>query len=486
MAAVLEGKEVSRHNTPNDCWIVIANRVYDVTSFLPEHPGGKGIILKYAGKDATKAYLEVHTPETAEQLLPPSSFKGMVDVDTLPSITPEDGKHQTQNANKQSHISLCINVDDFTPPAIPKLSKAAIAYLSSGADTLTSLKNNLGDWQRITFRPRVLKNVLKVSTANTMQGYKTACPFFIAPTGLMGIINPEAESQLVQGAVRSGIHYCISGVSTKPHKDMMSLFKTEKQRLIEPLSDPTFFFQLYVNSKKEKTIQIIKNARDLGFKALMITVDTPVVGKREAASRHRAQEELEGGFEEYDATPEGSEDQPVRPGSDPGGALSKTLCWEDLKWMKELFGGPIVLKGIQCAEDANIAVGMGVDGIYLSNHGGRQLDYAPSSLRTLLEIKMLYPEILHKCEFYMDGGVRRGTDVVKALCLGATAVGIGRPFVYAMAAYGTQGVLKAIEILKTEVEVAMKLIGATSVEELHPGLINTAELERKIVSRSRL
>ncbi|RFU34758.1 hypothetical protein B7463_g1533, partial [Scytalidium lignicola] len=486
MATILDGKEVSKHNTKNDCWIVIANRVYDVTKFLADHPGGRGVILKYAGKDATKAYLEVHTPETAEQLLPPSSFKGIVDVETLVSIAPDDNRDKAQNASKLLHISLCINVDDFTPAAMPKLSKAAAAYLSSGADTLTSLKNNLRDWQKITFRPRVLRNVLTVSTTNTMLGCKTACPFFIAPTGLMGIINPEAESPLVQGAVRSGIHYCISGVSTKPHKDMMALFKAEKQRLVDPLSDPTLFFQLYVNSKKEKTVQLIKNAKELGFRALMITVDTPVVGKREDASRHRAQEELEGGFEEYDATPAGSEDQPVRPGSDPGGALSKTLGWEDLKWMKELFGGPIVLKGIQCAEDAKMAVDMGVDGIYLSNHGGRQLDYSPSSLRTLLEIRMVYPEVFQKCEIYVDGGVRRGTDVVKALCLGATAVGIGRPLIYAMAAYGTQGVLKAVEILKTEVEVTMRLIGATSVKDLHSRLVNTAELERKIMSRSML
>lgn len=423
---------------------------------------------------------------------------------TLPSSISKDEEIKPLGPPKGPvHISLCINVEDFTQAATPKLSRAAAAYISSGADSLKSLQNNLDDWHQITFRPRVLRNVSSTSTTNTMLGCKTACPFFIAPTGLTGIINPDAEIQLVQGAVRSGIHYCISGVPTKPHKDMMALFQAEKRSLLSPNSDPSLFFQLYVNSKTERTVQIVKNARDLGFKALMITVDTPVVGKREAASRHRAQEELEGGFEEYDATPEGSEDQPIRPGADPGGALSKTLSWEDLGWIKNIFGGPIVLKGIQCAEDAKMAADIGVQGIYLSNHGGRQLDYSPSAIRTLLEIRMMYPEVLQKCEIYVDGGVKRGADVVKALCLGATAVGIGRPFLYAMAAYGTQGVLKAIEskcpfygyalvltvyclVLKAEVDVTMRLLGAMSTDELHPGLVNTADLEGRIISRARL
>lgn len=402
--------------------------------------------------------MEVHTPETAEQLLAPcnssspstntklilaATFKGLVDVKTLPNSQNESTTRPAQAVKNQVHLSLCENVDDFEAAARTTVSEYGRAYINSAADSLYSVKNNRTDWQLVTFRPRVMRNVLSLDTTTKMLGHLASSPFFIAPTGMAGLIHPEAETLLVHGAVRSGIHYCISGVSTRTPDDMMECFKDEKQKLVNQSADPAFFYQIYVNSKEEKTRQTIEKARDLGFKALVITADTPVPGKREEVNKYRAQEELNGGLREYDATREGSEDQPVRPGYDPGGLLSKTLCWDDIAWMRELFQGPIVVKGIQCAEDAKIAADLGVDGIYLSNHGGRQLDYSPSSIMILLEIRMYYPEVFEKCEVYLDGGIRRGTDIVKALCLGATSVGIGRPFLYAMGAYGTRGLLKA-------------------------------------------
>lgn len=195
---------------------------------------------------------------------------------------------------------------------------------------------------------------------------------------------------------------------------------------------------------RTRTLELIALARKLNFKALVVTVDTPVVGKREEDERYKAEIEFESGVVE---TPRTADPNPDTEAPVLRGVHSSTLDWEDLKWIRKAWGGsgPIVLKGIQTAEDAKYAADIGVDGIYLSNHGGRQIDYAPSSIRTLLEIRKFCPEILNRVEIYLDGGIRRGADVLKALCLGATAVSMGRPFMYALGAHGTEGVVKAIQ-----------------------------------------
>jgi L-lactate dehydrogenase (cytochrome) len=202
-------------------------------------------------------------------------------------------------------------------------------------------------------------------------------------------------------------------------------------------------FQLYVPVDKPGAKKLIREARRLKCKALVVTVDSAVIGKREEDDRLKAQLDHEAGIESVPSMP--------RPKTAPvlRGAHSSTLDWEDLTWIREEWGGagPIVLKGIQTVEDAMMASKAGVDAIYLSNHGGRQLNYAPSSIRTLLEIRKYCPSILDSgiMEVYLDGGITRGSDVVKALCLGAKAVGIGRPFMYSLSGYGTEGVNRVIE-----------------------------------------
>jgi len=184
------------------------------------------------------------------------------------------------------------------------------------------------------------------------------------------------------------------------------------------------------------------------------------------------------------------------------GVTSSTLDWEDLPWIREAWGnaGPVVLKGIQTAEDAKKAADLGL-GIYLSNHGGRQIDYGPSSIRTLLEIRKFCPEIIGKVDIVLDGGVRRGTDVLKAICLGASAVALGRPFMYALGAYGTEGVLKTIQcrflpskylncadidlVMSDEIETTMRLLGVTDLGQLNPDFVNTTILDRELPTELR-
>ena len=266
--------------------------------------------------------------------------------------------------------------------------------------------------------------------------------FFIAPAARAKIVHDDGELCLARGAAKWGIGYCPSSYSTVEHDQLMDSFHTVRRQTGHSLGG--MWFQLYVAKKRERTEELILMARNLGFTALVVTVDTAVVGKREEDERYRAELSVAAGTEDdllewKNPGQLQGEDAPVLRGHH-----SSTLNWDDLKWIKQQWGsGPVALKGIQTVEDAVMAAEYGVDAIYLSNHGGRQCDDAPSAIRTLLEIRKFHPWILKKMEIYVDGGVRRGADVLKALCLGATGVALGRPFMYSVA-YGNEGVEKVI------------------------------------------
>jgi L-lactate dehydrogenase (cytochrome) len=313
------------------------------------------------------------------------------------------------------------------------LSRRAWTYFHSAADDLRSTRNNTEDWSKITLRPRVLQNVSRADMSRSIMGFKSSLPFGIAPAAMAKLGHPDGELCLARGAARKNIAYCISTASSTCPDDLEECWRMEGK-------GGCLFFQLYVNKVHQITLDLIATAKRLKFKVLVVTVDSPVIGKREEDERFKIQTELDNGVEVKWADEIVPQDErPVL-----RGYHSYTLAWEDLKWIKKAWGGPIVLKGIQTAEDAKLACELGVDGIYLSNHGGRQCDDAPSAIRTLLEIRKFCPEILGKVEIWLDGGVRRGTDVFKALCLGATAVFLGRPFMYALGVYGTDGVSHAI------------------------------------------
>lgn len=226
--------------------------------------------------------------------------------------------------------------------------------------------------------------------------------------------------------------------------------------------------QLYVDKQRANSEALLRKVHDLDMKAVFVTVDCPAPGKREADERSRAAIEISsgisGGTIKADKKGGGI-------GRTTGAYIDPKLNWDDIKWLRRNTPLPIGVKGIQCVEDAIRCADAGVDAIYLSNHGGRALDTSPPALYTLLEINKLAPEVLQKCEVYIDGGVRRGTDVIKALCLGARGVGMGRPFLYALT-YGPEGVSHAIEIMKDEIEVTMKLLGVNKLSELGPHLVS--------------
>lgn len=382
-------------------------------------------------------------PATAASLRRPNS------ANPVPPSTPN-------NSTGPPPLSLCVRADDFEAAAQRVLDRKSWIYVSSSANSGLSLQGNLSDWSRITFRPRVMRDVERVDATTSILGHATPHPFFASAMGTLGVAHAGAEPELVCAAVRRGLHAVISTASTRAAGQVMRAFEEEQERWAGRggtiPSPSTLFFQFYIPTERSKALDIIATARRAGYKGLWITVDLPVLGKRTADKRLQAEEALSLEAAEGSAPVEiaeaGEEENPFTPG--PGGRvvdgrLSARTTWEDLEWIREAWQGPIVVKGIQCVEDAKLAMEHGCQGIVLSNHGGRQLHTAPSSLMTLLEIRTYCPQVLEKLEVYVDGGLREGADVLKAICLGAKAVGVGRPFFYAMAAYGAAGVERCID-----------------------------------------
>lgn len=358
---------------------------------------------------------------------------------------------------------------------------------------MASVKRNRRHWAAISFYPRVLRNVSAVSMRCLVMGSPSSLPIFIAPAAAAKLGHPEGELCLARGAARMAIPQCVCTYSSVSNEEIVACFNNEPLR-----RGGVLFFQLYVPKIKRNAERLINRARSLGFQALIITVDSPVIGKRDGDDRLKAIQEHQ---DEIKAQSPGE----YLPGEEEAtlrGVHCSTLEWSDLDWIRKLWGPkPIILKGIQSAEDAYQATKYGVDGIYLSNHGGRQLDFAPTSVQTLLEIKVRYPQVFQKLDVYVDGGVSRGSDVVKALCLGARAVGVGRGFMYALSAYGTDGVLRAIEsessastglipilmqkeVLSDEIQTTLRLLGVTDIVQLGPSYINTSRLESEIGLRA--
>lgn len=352
-------------------------------------------------------------------------------------------------------LALCVRAADFKAEAQKVLSRRAWIYVTSSANTGQTLHDNEASWGKVLFRPRVLRrDVGDVSTwIPSLLGHPSTVPFFVPPMGTMGMMHSGAEPEMYRGAVRKGVHAILSTASTKPLEAVMQAHAADLAQTGGETKNPArLFFQLYVPEDRARGAQLVRKVRDAGYKGLFVTVDTPVLGKRTEDRRKQAEEALEDGRDHSTtAQPQGedSSENEFAPavGARPvAGQIAAGLSWADLDWIREAWpGGPIVLKGVQTAEDAKLAAAHGVQGILLSNHGGRQQHTAPSALATLLEIRTYCPEVLGQLEVYLDGGLYDGADIVKALALGATAVGIGRPFLYAMAAYGAKGVEKLID-----------------------------------------
>jgi len=463
----LTGKEVGEHNSRESCWVIVHGKAYDVTEFLPEHPGGPKIILKYAGKDATDEFDPIHPPDTLDKYLDKSKHLGPVDMGTVDKTeqkeSPEEKERQERIA-RMPILEQCFNLLDFEAVAKTVMKKTGWAYYSSAADDEITLRENHSAFQRIWFRPRVLVDVEKVDFSTTMLGAKVDIPFYVTATALGKLGHKEGEVILTRGARKHNVIQMIPTLASCSFDEIVDAAE----------GDQVQWLQLYVNKDRAITKKIVQHAESRGCKGLFITVDAPQLGRREKDMRSK--------FTEVGSNVQSTSGDAVDNSQGAARAISSfidpSLSWKDIPWFLSITKMPILLKGVQRVEDVIRAIECGVQGVVLSNHGGRQLDFARSGIEILAEVMPVLRERgwENRIEIYIDGGVRRATDIIKALCLGARGVGIGRPFLYAMSSYGLPGVDRAMQLLKDEMEMNMRLIGCSSVDQLNPTLVDTRAL----------
>ncbi|ODH52900.1 hypothetical protein GX48_00767 [Paracoccidioides brasiliensis] len=477
---ILNAAEVAKHNTRDSCWVVLYGKVYDVTDFLPNHPGGANIILQLAGKDATEEFDPVHPSGTLEDNLKPEACLGPIDPKTsLPKAASysAESNHQTgaeQAFNETPPMSSLLNINDIEAAATQKLSKKAWGYYYSAADDLMSKSLNNTIYRSILLRPRVFIDCTNCDLSTSVLGYKLGLPIYVSPAAMARLAHPAGEAGIAAACSKFNAMQLISNNASM----------TPKEIVANAAPDQVFGWQLYVQTDRKKSEAMLARINKLkSIKFVCLTLDAPVPGKREHDERTQTVTQTSSVTDIVKAsggTPLPSASgigQQLFAGTDPSLTWSKTLPW--LARHTDL---PIVLKGVQTHEDAYIASlhGPQVKAIILSNHGGRAMDTAPPAVHTLMEIRKYCPEVFDRVEVWVDGGIKRGTDVVKALCLGARCVGVGRAPLFGLGAGGVEGVERVLEILSSETKTAMHLLGVGRVEDLGMQHINARAVEQQI------
>jgi isopentenyl diphosphate isomerase/L-lactate dehydrogenase-like FMN-dependent dehydrogenase len=355
-------------------------------------------------------------------------------------------------------VSNLLSVADYERLAEARLEPGPWAYLAGGSGDEWTLRENRAAFERWTFRPRVLCDVSKVSTATTVLGNGLDLPVLVAPVAYQQLYHPDGECASARGAGAAGAGMAVSTFSTRTHEEIASATPGLVQ-----------WCQLYVFRDRDVTREHLAEAAAAGCSAVVLTVDTPRLAQRER--------DLRVGFEvpadlplPYARATIG--DEASNP-ADQFALLDASVSWRDLEWIAGEAKLPVVLKGVVTAEDAELAVEHGAAGVVVSNHGGRQLDGAPATLDALPEVA---EAIASRVEVYLDGGIRRGTDVAKALALGARAVFAGRAPVFGLAVGGEDGVRHVLELLKEELALALCLLGCTSPEELTPAHVQRSRV----------
>jgi 4-hydroxymandelate oxidase len=338
-------------------------------------------------------------------------------------------------------MTTIANLREFEALARAQLSSAAYAYYAGGSWDELTLRDNEAAFARHRLLPRVLVDVTSVDATTSMLGRLVALPIGFAPASSQGLAHSEAEVIPARVAANRGLVYCLSTFSNRTLEDVAAVGRG------------TRWFQLYVQKDRGRSEEMVRRAAAAGYGAILLTVDLPTAGYREREIRDPV---ADGGSLPNIGWAEAYRGSTVA-------LIDESLTWADLAWLRGLSDLPIVIKGILDPADAARAVEHGATGIVVSNHGGRQLDRAPASIDAL---ERVVDAVAGRAEVYLDGGVRRGTDVVTALALGARAVFIGRPYLYAMAAAGEAGVLRCVEILEAELRTAMKLLGAPTLAGL--------------------
>jgi 4-hydroxymandelate oxidase len=337
-----------------------------------------------------------------------------------------------------------LNVFEYELLAKARMDPASWDFYAGGSDDEMTLRANQADFARIRLRPRVLVDVSHCDTSTSVLGLPVPMPLLVAPTSMHCLAHPEGECTTAQGAGAAGALMIASTDATRPLEE------------IAQAGSGPLWFQLYMYGSQEIARGLVRRAEATGYQAIVLTVDFPVMGNRERSKRHGV---------------------PMPPpplveanfvGMAPESLKIVPMTWETVTWLRSLTSLPILLKGILTAEDARLAVEHGVSGIIVSNHGGRQLDGVVTSIEALPEV---VDAVAGHCEVYLDGGIRRGTDILKALALGARAVLVGRPILWGLAVDGAAGVQRVLSILHAELERAMKLAGCPTIASINRTLV---------------
>jgi L-lactate dehydrogenase (cytochrome) len=370
-----------------------------------------------------------------------------------------------------------INIEDLRRAAKRRLPRIVFDYIDGGAEDERTLRSNCRAFEEVTFRPRCAVATTAIDPRVSVLGKSLSMPVILAPVGSSRLMYPRGEEAAARAAGAAGIAYALSTLSGCRLEDVASASKG-------PL-----WYQLYLVGGRDCALSAVERAKAAGFSVLVVTIDTAVAGMRERDLRNGVKELLsgnlgsklpfvsqllikprwlagflaDGGLMKFPNV--------VVPGKGPmlyadvTAALERSVVtWKDLDWIRQAWSGPIVIKGIHTADDARRAVDAGASGLVVSNHGGRQLDGVAPTLRVLPQV---VTSVGDRIEVLMDGGVRRGSDIVKALCLGARAVMVGRAYAYGLGAAGGAGVARAIEILRADLVRTLKLLGCSSVAELN-------------------
>lgn len=352
------------------------------------------------------------------------------------------------------------SVADYEPLARERVTEAAWAYVAGGAADEWTLRENCAAFQRLSVRTQVLRDLTGGDTMLTLFGQTFASPIFLAPVAYQKLVHPDGELATVLAASAAQACMVVSTQASVSLEDIAAQAKT-------PL-----WFQLYVQPDREFTRDLVKRAEAAGYKAIVVTADAPVNGIRNR--EQRAGFSLPAGVDAVNlrgARAPSLQGGPVSDGILLGGPLlASAATWQDIAWLRSLTPLPIVIKGIMTADDAMRALGEAADGIIVSNHGGRTLDTQPSTIDVLPEIA---DAVAGRVPLLLDSGIRRGSDVFKALALGASAVLVGRPYIYGLAAAGAVGVAHVLHILRAELEVTMALTGCRDLGAIVPSLIRS-------------